>query len=119
VGVFPTFVVGDLMCTPEASGGPFDVVIDGGTIDDFSPSRRHSVVERIERLSRPGSMLLMWCFYAWTRDLPLLSFSGPSRRGAPGIEPDELRALFGKRWVIDQLSGGVDVGFACFLLTRR
>lgn len=118
-GVSPTFVVGDLMEVPAVADGPFDLLIDAGTVDDFAPGRRPAVVERIDALSRPGSMLVVWCFYSWIRDLPLMSFSGPSRRGAPSIEPEELEELYAERWDIDRLSGGVDAGFGCFLLTRR
>lgn len=118
-GVSPTFVVGDLMEAPSVSDGPFDVLLDGGTVDDFSPARRPAVVERIEALSRPGSLLVMWCFYGWVRELPVMSFAGPSRRGAPSIEPDELRDLYAGRWSIEPISGGVEDGFGCFLLTRR
>jgi SAM-dependent methyltransferase len=117
-GVSAELVVGDLMETPSVSDGPFDLLLDGGTVDDFSPARRPAIVERIDALSRPGSLLVVWCFYAWVRDLPVMSFSGPSRRGAPSIEPDELRDLYAGRWTIELLSGGVEDGFGCFLLTR-
>lgn len=118
-GVAPRFVVGDLMELPAVADGPFDLFLDGGTIDDFAPRRRPAVVDRVESLSRPGSMLITWCFYGWVRDLPIFSFSGPSRRGAPCIEPDELEELFGGGWDLERLSGGVEDGFACFLAIRR
>lgn len=113
------WVVGDLRALPDELAGPYDLLIDSGTIDDFPRSLRPSVIETVTSLTHPGSVLLMWCFYAYDRDLPWMSLSGPSRWGAPGFEPEELEARFSPAWTIEQLSGGTSEGFACFHLTRR
>ena len=118
-GVEPRWVVADLMDPTVSLGGPFDLLLDGGMIDDFPRSRRSAAVARVTALARPGSVFITWCFYAHDRDLPVMSFSGPSRRGAPGIEPEELQELYATQWMIEQVAGGVDEGFACFRLTRR
>ena len=115
----PAFVVADLMDLPPELGGPYDLLIDSGTIDDFPPSRRPAVAEVVTSLARPGSVMVMWCFYARSGDLPAISFTGPSRWGSPSIEPDELVQLFGGEWEIELLSGGAEYAHACFLMTRR
>jgi SAM-dependent methyltransferase len=116
-GVAPELIVADIFDLPVE--GPFDLLFDGGTLDDFPPSRRPEVAGVLERLSRPGSILALWCFYACDADLPWLSFSGPSRWGAPGIEPDEMEDLFGPAWEISLVSGGREAQAAFFCLTRR
>lgn len=116
-GVMAEFVVADIFDLPAM--GPFDFLFDGGTIDDFPPSRRPEVVQVINDLSRPGSILALWCFYGPDVDLPLFSFRGPSRWGAPGIEPGELTDLFGQTWEISLVSGGEREQAAFFVLTRR
>lgn len=118
-GVEAVFRVVDILELPEEIGGPFDLLFDGGTLDDFPRATRPRVAEVYSSLARPGSVLVLWCFYARDTDLPRMSFGGPSRWGAPGIEPDELVALFGTGWDIDLVSGGVERRNACFALTRR
>lgn len=117
-GVAPRLVVADLMDPTTTLGAPFDLLLDGGMIDDFPRALRPAAVARVAELARPGSVFVTWCFYAHDRDLPTMSFSGPSRRVAPGIEPEEFHELYATEWDIDLLRGGVDEGFACFRLTR-
>jgi len=115
------FVVADLLALPNNEvPGPFDVLLDGGTIDDFPPVVRPRVAETITRLARPGAVFVMWCFYADRRDLPLMSFGGPSRYGAPPIEPGEETELFGNDWDIEDLDLTEPAPHeACFVLTRH
>jgi SAM-dependent methyltransferase len=72
----------------------FDLVLDASTLDDLDPAGRAVLAGHIARLARPGATFLCWCFYARRRDLPLISFTGPSRV-TPAIEPGEEHALFG------------------------
>jgi SAM-dependent methyltransferase len=118
-GVDPRFETTDVMDPTADLGGPFDLLLDGGMVDDFPRSLRPGLASRIAGLARPGSVFITWCFYAYDRQLPAFSLSGPSRRGSPGFEPEEFDALYRKDWEIDLLSGGVDHRFACFRLTRR
>ena len=90
----PRFVVADLLDLPDDVGGPFDLLVDIGTLDDFPRSKRPQAVDVMSSLARPGSTLYLWCFYGRDRDLPSISFQGPSRFLAPGIAPGELEALF-------------------------
>jgi SAM-dependent methyltransferase len=115
------FVVGDLLALPDAEvPGPFDVLFDGGTIDDFPQGARPRVAEAVTRMARPGAVFVMWCFYAAPRDLPFMSLKGPSRFGAPPIEPGEEAALFGQDWDIERIDfTDVSAHEACFLMTRR
>ena len=45
-------------------------------------------------LTRPGSKVLAWCWYAERRSLPLVSYTGPSRIAPFVIEPGEEHDLF-------------------------
>lgn len=100
--------------------GPFDLFFDGGTIDDFPTSVRPRVADAITAVSRPGSVLVMWCFFAEPRDLPWFSLQGPSRWGAPPIAPGEESALFGEHWDIDRFEPtNAGPHEACFVMTRR
>lgn len=102
----PRFVVADLLTLPNHQiPGPFDLLFDGGTLDDFPPRVRPQVAAIITQLARPRSLFVMWCFYAHRGELPSLSLSGPSRFGAPPIEPGEETRLFGEHWDIEPISG--------------
>ncbi|MFZ0493762.1 MAG: class I SAM-dependent methyltransferase [Acidimicrobiia bacterium] len=114
----PRFVIADLLQLPnEAIPGPFDLLFDGGTVDDFPPDQRPTAASAITRLARPGSVFVMWCFHARMSDLPRFSFQGPSRWGAPPIEPGEETALFGDQWRIETF-GPIDQGSACFVMVK-
>ena len=117
----PVFGVLDLLDLATAGlAGPFDLLFDGGTIDDFPPSVRPKVADAVTAVSRPGSILVMWCFYADPSGLPWFSLTGPSQWGAPPIAPGEEEALFGRAWDIERFVPA-DEGphEACFVLTRR
>ncbi len=109
------FVRGDLTAEmlPDVPG-PFDLLVDYGTLDDLRGEDRRAVARTVHRLSRPGSVFLLWCFYdevSWWR-----------RKGArfPGIAPHEVPQLFGNEFGIERLpSPKAGSGFACFLMTRR
>lgn len=100
-------------------GGPYDLLIDFGTLDDLRPDGRRAMAATVRRLSRPGSLLLLWCFYARRDELPRISFHGPSRM-APGLEPGEETQLFGDVFDIETVHARRDgLPIACFLLSRR
>ncbi len=103
---------------PEV-GGPFDLLVDYGTLDDLAGERRRQMAATIHRLSRPGSTFLLWCFYARRSELPIVSFSGPSRLATP-IEPGEEIALFGDGFDVERMPEPKEGSrAACFLMTRR
>lgn len=114
------FVVGDLTADAiPGIAGPFDLLVDFGTLDDLDGDGRRAMADMVGRLSRPGSVFLLWCFHARTSELPLLSFRGPSRL-APGVEPGEEVELFGDRFEIEPGPRARTTNLAaCFVLTRR
>lgn len=117
-GVEPTFVVGDLT-SPDITGieGPFDFLIDFGTLDDLRGDARRAMAATITRLSRPGSLFLEYCFFGITEELPRFSFSGTSRMSH--VAPGELDELFGEDWAIEEFAHHEKWRIAVFLLTRR
>lgn len=115
------FVRGDLLA-PSLPGveGPFDLLVDYGTVDDLRPAARRTFAGTVVRWSRPGSVFLLWCFYGDKRELPLISVKGPSRAAA-GLGHGEETALFGRWFDIEalQVPPPGRHGYACFLMTRR
>lgn len=117
-GVEANLVVGDLTA-PSIDGieGPYDFLVDFGTLDDLRGEVREKMAATITRLSRPGSKYLEYCFYGVTEELPRFSFRGTSRFSH--IAPGELEDLFGESWDIEKLSEDTEWRVATFLLTRR
>jgi SAM-dependent methyltransferase len=115
-GVDCRFVGGDLTTDLAELDGPFDLVLDFGTLDDLAPAGRRAMADNIRRLTIPGSLFIFWCFYADPVTLPRFSVTGPSR-AVPVIRPGEEQELFGDAFAIEELSRGDRT--ACFLLTRR
>lgn len=113
------FVQADLTDPDADLGGPYDLLVDFGALDDLRPAGRRAMAATVTRLSRPGSRFLLWCFHARREDLPRISFHGPSRM-APALEPGEETQLFGEAFDIETVHAGRDgAPVACFLLTRR
>jgi SAM-dependent methyltransferase len=98
-----TFVQADLFALPDSvTAQQYDLIFDGGTLDDFPAARRRELAETLTRLARPGALLVLWCFSADPTNLPLMSLRGPSRIGGVGIQEAELVANFGG-WDIERL----------------
>ena len=117
-GVEPNLVVGDLTA-PSIEGieGPYDFLLDFGTLDDLKGVARERMAATVTRLSRQGSKFLEYCFYGVTDELPRFSFRGTSRFSH--IAPGELELLFGEHWTVEMLSEDTEWRVATFLLTRR
>ena len=99
--------------------GPFDLLVDYGTLDDLGSTDRSAMAANMIRLARPGSVLVLWAFYAARHDLPRFSLSGPSRMVAV-LEPDEEVRLFGRAYDIERLAEPRPEQFAAaFVMTRR
>ncbi len=109
------FVSADLTAAPEWAGaGGYDLVVDYGVLDDLRPAGRRAMAVTMHRITHPGTVVVLWCFYdeiAWWH-----------RPGArfPGLRPGEVHRLFGAAFTVDRLpEPAAGSGFACFLLTRR
>jgi len=114
------FLEGDLTAG-EIPGveGPFDLLVDYGTLDDLDRVGRRAMAGFVANLARPGAAFLFWCFWGRRSDLPRLSLTGPSRM-IPFIEPGEETALFGDAFSIEQLATpDPSTHTACFLMTRH
>jgi SAM-dependent methyltransferase len=119
-GVAAIFVQGDLTAAhiPEADG-PFDLLVDYGTLDDLKGARRDAMAATIIRLAKPGATFLLWCFCAELSDLPLISFNGPSRLSG-ALTERQIARMFGKDFSIERLPEPPrDSHFGCFLLTNK
>jgi SAM-dependent methyltransferase len=112
------FVEADLTLDDRRVEGPYDLLLDFGSIDDLQGAARPAAARLVERLSQPGSRFLFWCFYGRRQDLPTVNFHGPSKL-SPGIEPGEETDLFGHAFDIEPFGSPRLPGTACFLLTRR
>ena len=114
------FVEGDLTSgrIPGVEG-PFDLLVDYGTLDDLDPAGRRAMAGLVANLARPGAAFLFWCFWGRRSDLPRMSLTGPSRM-IPVIEPGEETALFGDAFDIERIpTSAPSTHTACFLMTRR
>jgi SAM-dependent methyltransferase len=117
-GVEATFVQGDLRANMiEGVEGPFDFMIDFGTLDDLRGKAREAMARTVTRLSKPGTVFLEYCFYGETSELPWISFKGTSKLSH--IAPGELESLFEDQWEIETFSANEEWRVASFLLTHR
>ncbi len=82
--------------------GPFDLLVDYGTLDDLPTAARGAMARYVASLARPGARFFLYAFGGDPRDLPRFSFSGPSR-SFPGLVPGEVEALFGPTFRIEAL----------------
>ena len=110
------FVAGNLSAQSiDGAEGPFEFLLDYGTLDDLQEPHRSRMAELITRMAAPNARFLMWCFYGRTADMPR-ALRG---RLSPSIEPGELETKFGADWEIEELEGMTDEPkTALFLLTR-
>jgi SAM-dependent methyltransferase len=120
-GGAPRYVCADLFDLPtEVTHQPFDLIFDGGTIDDLPPAGQRQAAAIVANLACPGTVLVMWCFSVQREDAPWFSRSGPSRLGGMGITPDQVDALFGAHWDIEDLpTAHPATPAACYWMTRR
>jgi len=97
------FIRGDLTRGAVAGAdGPFDLLVDYGTLDDLSDAGRRSVAALAARLARPGSQMFLFAFFGSPAGLPRMSFSGPSRT-FPGLAPGEVERLFAPAFAITSI----------------
>ncbi|MFH8788923.1 class I SAM-dependent methyltransferase [Streptomyces roseoverticillatus] len=115
------FVNADLS-SPRIPGveGPFDLLIDYGTLDDTTGPVRRGMVNTVLRLSRTGTQFFLWCFSADKKDLPLVARRRMSRLLHTVMAPGEEQRLFGHAFDIERLPDPPRPEHAaCFLMVRR
>jgi SAM-dependent methyltransferase len=112
------FIVADITKPVPGLGGPFDLILLYNVLQDLDPGGRPGLAEVTTALARPGTRVLLWCWYARKRDLPLVSYRGPSRIAPFVVEPGEEEALFGDAFDIAPASRPGPMQ-ACFVLVRR
>lgn len=115
------FLVDDLTNLRHVRG-PFDLLVDYGTLDDLDLGGRDAYVREVLPLARPGALFLLWCFEwelrAWERAVTaVLPF------GELALAPGEAAARFGRHFVIDRIAGeangrGWPRGWAAYLMRR-
>jgi SAM-dependent methyltransferase len=95
------FVAGDLTAghVPGVEG-PFDLLVDYGTLDDLPDAGRRAMAAYVTRLARPGSRLFLFAFSGRPEDLPRFSFGGPSR-AFPGLAPGEVERRFAPAFLVE------------------
>jgi len=98
-----TFVAGDLTAgSVPGVTGPFDLLVDYGTLDDLPESGRRAMARYVIQLARPGSRFFLFAFSGRRDDLPRMSFGGPSK-AFPGLAPGEVEDLFEPAFRIEVL----------------
>ena len=102
--------------------GPFDLLVDYGTLDDLNARQRDAYVREVLPLARPGAKFLLWCFEwelrRWER---LVTSVMPF--GQLALAPGEVTTRFGRDFTIDRIGGeknlaGWPRGWAAYLMTR-
>jgi SAM-dependent methyltransferase len=98
-----TFVAGDLTAgSVPGVTGPFDLLVDYGTLDDLTNAGREAMARYVTGLAWPGSRFFLFAFSGRREDLPRMSFGGPSR-AFPGLVPGEVQDLFEPAFRIEVL----------------
>ena len=97
------FVQGDLTAghVPGVEG-PFDLLVDYGTLDDLPDAGRRAMAAYVARLARPGSRFFLFAFAGRPEELPRFAFDGPSR-AFPGVVPGEVESLFQPAFRVEAL----------------
>lgn len=111
------FAYGDISSYPiPGADGPFDVILDFGALDDMTGEPRENMARLVHRYSRPGTVFVLWCFYARKEDVPRVKFAGVSRMHSM-LEPGEEQRLFGAEFAIERVESPEHT--ACFVMTKK
>jgi SAM-dependent methyltransferase len=106
-GVTADFVQADLTSLPPGLG-PFDLLVDYGTLDDLSDVDRERYVAGVAALAAPGAEFFLWCF-EW-----------PPRRcdrwtGMRTMAPGEVQRRFAAHFDMQRLGGTQTPGLRGFI----
>lgn len=121
-GVDVQFAVDDLTQLRHVRG-PFDLLLDYGTLDDLDDRDRDAYVRQVLPLTHEGTRFLLWCFEwqlsRWERFVErLMPF------GKLALAPGEAQARFGRHFTVDRVDGGSGLrgwprGWAAYLMVRN
>lgn len=99
--------------------GPYDLLVDYGTLDDLDAKGREAMAAYVTGLARPGARFFLYAFAGRPEELPRISFSGPSRL-APGLVPGEVERLFDRAFRVEAIEAPTRTRhIATWLLERR
>ena len=111
-----TFIRDDLTNLQNVRG-PFDLLVDYGTLDDLKPPQRDRYVQNVLPLTHAGSRFLLYCFEWQPRWYERPYFSSMAllpgeaeRRFAPHFDIERYAAESGLK--------GLPRGWAVYLMTR-
>jgi len=98
--------------------GPFDLLVDYGTLDDLKPPQRDRYLRNVLPLAHPGSRFLLFCFEWEPRWYERPYFS--SMALLPGEAERRFAPYFDIEWYAGE-SGlkGLPRGWAVYLMTRK
>lgn len=113
------FVSGDLTAgqVPGVEG-PFDLLVDYGTLDDLPAAGRRAMAAYVVTLARPGSRFFLFVFSDRPEDLPRMSFGGPSKT-FPGVVPGEVERLFEPAFRVELLEAPTKTRHVATYLLER
>ncbi len=111
------FVEDDLTDLRHVSG-PFDLLVDYGTLDDLAPKDRELYMQNVLPLTHAGSRFLLYCFEWQPRWWERPFFFRMA------CEPGEIGRRFGPHFEIERFDGGTTgswlmPGWAVYLMTRK
>lgn len=112
-----TFIEDDLTNLRHVSG-PFDLLVDYGTLDDLPLKDRELYMQNVLPLTRPGSQFLLYCFEWEPRWWERRFFARMA------CEPGEIRRRFAPYFEIERYAEGTTdswlmPGWAVYLMTRK
>jgi SAM-dependent methyltransferase len=114
------FIEADLTAPSVAHlAGPFDLLVDYGTLDDLPVDGRRRAARLISSMARPGSRFFLYAFEARRAELPWFSLRRPSRFAPEVFEPGEVEALFGDSWDVGRIARDGPSWISTYLMTRR
>lgn len=98
--------------------GPFDLLVDYGTLDDLKPAQRDRYLQNVLPLTRSGSQFLLFAFEWAPRWYERLYFSSLA------LEPGEIERRFSSTFTIERYAAeyglpGLPHGWAVYLMMRR
>jgi cyclopropane fatty-acyl-phospholipid synthase-like methyltransferase len=98
--------------------GPFDLLVDYGTLDDLKPAQRERYLQNVVPLTHPGSQFLLFAFEWAPRWYERPYFSSMALE--PGEAERRFRPWFHiERYASEQNLPGLPHGWAVYRMTRK